>query len=333
MKLGIQLGYDDPAGAVALAHEAERLGYDSAWTSEAWGADAITVATWIAATTERIGIGTAIMQMPARTPAATAMTVASLDQLSGGRVLLGLGTSGPQVVEGWHGVAWGKPLGRTREYVEIVRAALRRETVEHHGPHYDIPYAAADATGLGKPLKLLLKPLRREIPIYLAALGPKNVALAAEIADGWLPIFFHVEKAPAVYEQALAAARPGFEIACPVTVVVDDDVQKAIDWVKLTMAFYIGGMGAKDKNFHLDVVARFGFEEEAHRVQELFLAGDRDGAVKAVPDELCDGIALCGPLDRIRERLELWRASPVTTLLLGGVQDPALMRALADMTR
>ncbi len=190
MKLGMQLGYDDPIGSVALAQEADRLGFHSVWTSEAWGADAVTVASWIAATTEQIGIGTAIMQMPARTPATTAMTVATLDQLSGGRVLLGLGTSGPQVVEGWHGVPWGKPLGRTREYVEIVRAALRRETIEHHGPHYDIPYTGEGATGLGKPLKLILKPLRREVPIYLAALGPKNVALAVEIADGWLPIFF-----------------------------------------------------------------------------------------------------------------------------------------------
>ena len=174
MRLGMQLGYDDPIGSVAMAQEADRLGFDSVWTSEAWGADAVTVASWIAATTEQIGIGTAIMQMPARTPATTAMTVATLDQLSGGRVLLGLGTSGPQVVEGWHGVPWGKPLGRTREYVEIVRAALRRETVEHHGPHYDIPYSGEDATGVGKPLKLILKPLRRDVPIYLAAMGPRT---------------------------------------------------------------------------------------------------------------------------------------------------------------
>src|SRR6187200_916062 len=183
MKLGMQLGYDDPIGSVAMAQEADRLGFHSVWTSEAWGADAVTVASWIAATTEQIGIGTAIMQMPARTPAMTAMTVATLDQLSGGRILLGLGTSGPQVVEGWHGQPWGKPLGKTREYVEIVRAALRRDVVAHEGEHYRIPWDGQGATGLGKPLKLMLRPLRAEIPIYLAALGPKNVALAAEIAD------------------------------------------------------------------------------------------------------------------------------------------------------
>ena len=209
MKLGMQLGYDDPIGSVAMAQEADRLGFHSVWTSEAWGADAVTVASWIAATTEQIGIGTAIMQMPARTPAMTVMTAATLDQLSGGRVLLGLGTSGPQVVEGWHGVPWGKPLGRTREYVEIVRAGLRRETLEHHGPHYDIPYSGEDATGLGKPLKLILKPLRRDVPIYLAALGPKNVALAAEIADGWLPIFFSPYRFREVHGPSLADAPRG----------------------------------------------------------------------------------------------------------------------------
>ena len=208
MKLGIQLGYDDPNGSVALAQEADRLGFHSAWTSEAYGADAVTVASWIAATTERIGIGTAIMQMPARSPAATAMTVATLDHLSGGRVLLGLGTSGPQVVEGWHGVPWGKPLGRSREYVEIVRAALRRETVEHHGAHYDIPYSGDDSTGLGKPLKLILKPLRSDVPIYLAAIGPKNVALAVEIADGWLPIFFSPAARSARCTARRSRARP-----------------------------------------------------------------------------------------------------------------------------
>ena len=209
VKLGLQLGYDDPIGGVAMAQEADRLGFHSVWTSEAWGADAVTMASWIAATTEQIGIGTAIMQMPARTPAMTAMTVATLDQLSGGRVLLGLGTSGPQVVEGWHGVAWGKPLGRTREYVEIVRAALRRETVEHHGAHYDIPYSGDDATGLGKPLKLILKPLRRDVPIYLAAIGPKNVALAAEIADGWLPIFFSPYRFREIHGPSLESALRG----------------------------------------------------------------------------------------------------------------------------
>jgi F420-dependent oxidoreductase-like protein len=322
----------EPGAQIAAAQAAEDVGFDSVWTAESYGSDAFTPLAWLGSHTSRIQLSTGLVQLSARTPAATAMTALTLDRLSGGRLQLGLGVSGPQVVEGWYGVPFPKPLARTREYVGILRDIWRREgPVTNEGEHYPLPFPGG--TGLGKPLKANCHPLRADIPVLLGAEGPKNVALACEIADGWLPIFFHVEKAPAVYEQALAAARPGFEIACPVTVVVDDDVQKAIDWVKLTMAFYIGGMGAKDKNFHLDVVARFGFEEQAHRVQELFLAGDRDGAVKAVPDELCDGIALCGPLDRIRERLELWRASPVTTLLLGGVQDPALMRALADMTR
>jgi alkanesulfonate monooxygenase SsuD/methylene tetrahydromethanopterin reductase-like flavin-dependent oxidoreductase (luciferase family) len=205
--------------------------------------------------------------------------------------------------------------------------ALARERVEFHGETIELPLP----DGPGKPLKLMITPVQERIPIYLAAIGPKNTALAGEIADGWLPIFFHVENAPAVYAQSLQNAKPGFEVACPITVVVNDDTQAAIDWVKVSMAFYIGGMGAKDKNFHLDVVSRFGFADEAKRVQELFLAGDRDAAVKAVPDALCDGIALCGPLDRIRERLELWRSSPVTTLIVGGVDNPDHMRAIAEM--
>jgi F420-dependent oxidoreductase-like protein len=330
VKVGIQLGYDDPPGAVALAQEAERLGFHSAWTSEAWGADAVTVATWIAATTERIQIGTAIMQMPARTPAATAMTVASLDQLSGGRVLLGLGTSGPQVVEGWHGVPWGKPLGRTREYVEIVRSALRRETLEHHGPHYDIPYARADATGLGKPLKLLLKPLRRDVPIYLAALGPKNVALAAEIADGWLPIFFSPYRFRAIHGPSLAAAPAGFEIAALCPVLVDDDVEMCRNMLKPMLALYIGGMGARGTNFYNSLTQRYGFEEAAAQIQELYLGGRKGEAAVAVPDELVDEIALVGPKERIAERLEAWREAGISTLLVQTKQREAL-HVLAEL--
>jgi len=324
VKLGLQLGYDDPKGGVALAQEADRLGYDSAWTSEAWGADAVTVASWIAATTERIGIGTAIMQMPARTPAATAMTVATLDQLSGGRVLLGLGTSGPQVVEGWHGVAWGKPLGRTREYVEIVRAALRRETVEHHGAHYDIPYSGDDATGLGKPLKLILKPLRREVPIYLAALGPKNVALAAEIADGWLPIFFSPSRFREVHGPSLADAPEGFEVAPLCPVLVDDDVQGCRNMLKPMLALYVGGMGARGKNFYNSLTQRYGFEEDAARIQELYLGGLKGEAALAVPDALVDEIALVGPKERIAERLEAWRETGISTLVVQTKQREAL---------
>ena len=288
MKLGLQLGYDDPIGGVAMAQEADRLGFHSVWTSE----DAVTMASWIAATTEQIGIGTAIMQMPARTPAMTAMTVATLDQLSGGRVLLGLGTSGPQVVEGWHGVAWGKPLGRTREYVEIVRAALRRETVEHHGAHYDIPYSGEDATGLGKPLKLILKPLRRDVPIYLAAIGPKNVALAAEIADGWLPIFFSPYRFREIHGPSLEGASDDFQIAPMCPVLVGDDVQQCRDMLKPMLALYIGGMGARGKNFYNSLTQRYGFEEAAAKIQELYLSGMKGEAAMTVPDDLVDEIAL-----------------------------------------
>jgi len=324
MKLGLQLGYDDPTGAVALGEEAERLGFHSVWSSEAWGADAVTIASWIAARTERIGIGTAIMQMPARTPAATAMTVASLDQLSGGRVLLGLGTSGPQVVEGWHGVAWGKPLGRTREYVEIVRTALRRETLEHHGAHYDIPYSGEGATGLGKPLKLILKPLRREVPIYLAALGPKNVALAAEIADGWLPIFFSPYRCREIHGPSLEHAPADFEIAALCPVLVDEDVQACRDMLKPMLALYIGGMGARGKNFYNSLTQRYGFEGAAAQIQELYLSGKKGEAAMAVPDELVDEIALVGPKERIAERLGAWREAGVTSILVQTRQKEAL---------
>jgi F420-dependent oxidoreductase-like protein len=337
LKLGLMLGYWTgqgplPGEQIAAARAAEDAGFDSVWTAESYGSDAFTPLAWLGSHTSRIKLSTGLVQLSARTPAATAMTALTLDRLSGGRLQLGLGVSGPQVVEGWYGMPFPQPLARTREYVAILRDIWRREgPVTNDGPHYPLPYPGG--TGLGKPLKANCHPLRPDIPVFLGAEGPKNVALACEIADGWLPIFFHVENAPAVYADALATARPEFEVACPVTVVVDDDVDKAIELVKLTMAFYIGGMGAKEKNFHLDVVSRFGFEDEARRVQELFLAGDRDAAVRAVPAELCDGIALCGPLPRIAERLELWRNSPVTTLLIGGVQDPALMRSLADLTR
>ena len=335
LKLGLMLGYwvgQGPGDQVPLVQAAEDAGFDSVWTAESYGSDVFTPLAWVGAHTSRIKLGTGLAQISARTPVATAMAALTLDRLSGGRMVLGLGVSGPQVVEGWYGVPFPKPLARTRDYVGILRDVWRREgPVTNAGEHYPLPYPGG--TGLGKPLKANCHPLRPDIPVYLGAEGPKNVALAAEIADGWLPIFFHVERGGALYADALAAARPGFEIACPVSVVVDDDVQRAIDTVKLTLGFYIGGMGAKNENFHLDVVSRMGYEAEARRVQELFLAGDRDAAFRAVPDDLADGIALCGPLPRIRERMELWRASPVTTLLVGGVSDPQLLRALADMAR
>jgi F420-dependent oxidoreductase-like protein len=330
MKLGLQLNYDDPAGAVELAQEADRLGFHSAWTSEAWGADAVTTATWIAATTERIGIGTAIMQMPARTPAATAMTAATLDHLSGGRVLLGLGTSGPQVVEGWHGEPWGKPLTKTREYVSIVRKALARQVVEHHGEHYSIPYDGPGASGLGKPLKLLIRPLRKDVPIYLAAIGPKNVALAVEIADGWLPIFFSPTRLKEVHGPSLAGMREGFEIAPLVPVIVADDVEAARDFLKPMLALYVGGMGARGTNFYNRIAQRYGYEAEAARIQDLYLDGKQREAAEAVPDALVDEVALIGPKERIAERLDAWREAGVTTLLVQARQ-PEALRVMAEL--
>jgi F420-dependent oxidoreductase-like protein len=334
MKLGLNLGYappgTNPAELVPLAQEAERLGFSSVWAAEAWGTDAVTVLAWIAAVTRRIEVGSAIMQIPGRTPANTAMTAATLDLMSGGRFILGLGTSGPQVVEGWHGQPWGKPLGKTREYVEIVRAALRREVVEHEGEHYRIPYAGPGATGLGKPLKLMVRPLRAEIPIYLAAIGPRNVALAAEIADGWLPIFVDPERFDDTFGASLAGAREGFEIAASVTVLVGDDVQALRDALKPYLALYVGGMGAKGKNFYNALMRRYGWEEEAERIQGLYLAGHQRDAIAAVPDALVDAVSLVGPKERIRDRLAAWQETPVTTLNVGSPQ-PEALRTLAEL--
>jgi len=334
VKLGLSLGYappgTNPADLLPLVQEAERLGFDSVWVAEAWGTDAVSVLGWLAARTERIGLGSAVMQIPGRTPANTAMTAATLDLLSGGRFRLGLGTSGPQVVEGWHGQPWGKPLVRTREYVEIVRRALRRELVEHAGEHYRIPWDGPGATGLGKPLKLMLRPLRAEVPIYLAALGPRNVALAAEIADGWLPVFVDPERFAAVFGPSLAAARPGFEIAATVSVLVGDDVPALRDALRPHVALYVGGMGARGRNFYNALVRRYGWEGEAERVQELYLAGKRREAIAAVPDGLVDAVSLVGPRERIAERLAAWRETPVTTLVLGTVQ-PEALRTLAEL--
>jgi F420-dependent oxidoreductase-like protein len=331
LKLGLMLGYwgASPDDATETVLAAEDCGFDSVWTAEAYGSDAFTPLTWYAARTSRIKLGTGLVQLSARTPAATAMTAATLDALSGGRLTLGLGVSGPQVVEGWYGVPFPKPLARTREYVDVLRKVWRREVVTNDGPHYPLPYPGG--TSLGKPIKLTLHPTRDEIPILLGAEGEKNVELATEIANGWLPIFFHVERAIDLYAGALAGAGPDFQVSCPVTVVVNDDVAAAIEVVKWTLAFYIGGMGAANLNFHLNVIGRMGFEEEAAVVQQHFLAGDREAAMRAVPDDLADGIALCGPLDRIRERLDLWRKTPVTTLLVGGVRNPDHLRALAEM--
>jgi F420-dependent oxidoreductase-like protein len=333
LKAGLMLGYwgANPDDATETVLAAEDCGFESVWTAEAYGSDAFTPLTWYAARTTRIKLGTGLVQLSARTPAATAMTAATLDALSGGRLTLGLGVSGPQVVEGWYGVPFPKPLERTRDYVEILRSVWRRDVVTSVSAHYPLPFPGG--TQLGKPIKLTLHPVRDRIPVLLGAEGPKNVALATEIADGWLPIFYHVDRGADVYAEALAGAPAGFQICCPVTVVVNDDIAAAVEVVKWTLAFYIGGMGAANLNFHLNVIGRMGYADAADEVQRLFLGGDREAAMKAVPDDLADGIALCGPLDRIRERLELWRASPVTTLLAGGLRDPAHVRAFADMVR
>jgi F420-dependent oxidoreductase-like protein len=331
MRLGFSMGYappgTSPLGLISLAQEAERLGYDSAWAAEAWGTDAVTVLTWLAAKTTKIKVGSAIMQIPARTPANAAMTAATLDLLSGGRFLLGLGTSGPQVVEGWHGRPWGKPLTRTREYVEIVRAILRREALEYHGDEYEIPYAGDTATGLGKPLKLLARPLRADVPIYLAALSPKNVRLAFDIADGWLPIFFSPERGREAFE---FEPRDAFDIAPTVNVVLSDDVDAARDALRPLLALYVGGMGARGANFYNALVCRYGYEAEAERIQRLYLEGKQREAIAAVPDALVDEVALVGSRERIAERLDVWRESGATTLLVG-THDPVALRTMAEL--
>jgi F420-dependent oxidoreductase-like protein len=318
----------NPTELIALAQEAERLGYESAWAAEAWGTDAVTVLSWLAATTSTIKVGSAIFQIPARTPASTAMTAATLDQMSGGRFLLGLGLSGPQVVEGWHGQPWGKPLAKTREYVEIVRAALRRETVEYDGDQYQVPYSGPGATGLGKPLKLMARPIRPDIPIYLAVFKPRAVELAVEIADGWLPIFFSPERARKTFP-APFVRDGGFEIAPAVPALVSDDLESARDAMRPYYALYVGGMGARGKNFYNDLVSSYGFEAEAKQIQDLFLEGRQRDAAAAVPDSLIDEMTLVGPLDRIRDRLAAWNESGATTILVSA-RDEATLQAVAE---
>ena len=313
------MGYAPPGTSplqlVALAEEAERLGFDSAWAAEAWGTDAATVLAWTGARTSRIGLGSSIMQIAARTPAATAMTAATLDLLSGGRLLLGLGVSGPQVVEGWHGQPFAQPLARVREYVEIVRSVLRRETVEHRGRHYRLPYDGPGATGLGRPLRLLARPLRAEIPIYLAALGPRSVAVAAEIADGWLPTFLDPDRLEDAFGGSLAAAPPGFEIAPTAQLLVGDDIAALRDELRPLFALYVGGMGAREQNFYNRLVRAYGWEQEA---------------AAAVPDELIDAVALVGPPERIRDRLPAYAEAGVTTLICATTQVEAL-RVMAEL--
>jgi len=336
VRLGLHTGYwgARPVDAVPLVREAERLGFDSVWSAEAWGSDAVTTLTWVAAHTERIGVGTAVMQIPARTPAATAMTAITLDHLTGGRFRLGLGMSGPQVVEGWHGVPYGKPLQRTREYVEIVRAILRRdEPVEFHGEYYDLP--AGGGTGLGKPLRTIVHPLRSDLPIYLAAIGPRNVSLAAEIADGWLPILFSPHRTDVFWpslERGFARAGrdgEGFDIAPLVNVVIGDDLDDCRDRLRPFLALYVGGMGAGHANFYNALVARFGYEAEARTIQDLYLEGKHREAAAAVPDALIDEVSLVGPPERIRDRLAAWRESGVTTIIVSTESVEAL-RVLSE---
>ncbi len=333
LKLGLQFGYwqaQPPQGFAQTAQEAERLGYDIVFTAEAWGSDAFTPLAWIAAHTERIRLGTAVVQISARTPTATAMHTLTLDHLSGGRVCLGLGVSGPQVVEGWYGQPFAKPLARTREYVDIIRQVLRREApVRSDGPHYPLPYQGPGAWGMGKPLRPITHPLRADVPIFLGAEGPKNVALAAEIAQGWLPLYYSPYR-PEVYAESLKEAPEGFEILAGVNFHVTDDVKSGLMPMKATLGFYIGGMGAQKRNFHKELMARMGFEAEAERIQQLFLEGKRAEAVQLVPDAFCDEISLVGPPERIRDRLAAWRETPVTTLLVMG-HNPEQLRTAAEL--
>lgn len=325
MRLGIMLGYATRKIKlpVELIQEADRLGVHAVWTAEAYGSDAVSPLAWLGALTERIKLGTAIMQMPGRTPANAAMTAMTLHQLSGGRFLMGLGLSGPQVVEGWHGVGYARPLTRTREYVEIVRAIFKRqEPLTYDGRFYQLPYDGPDATGLGKPLKSTLE-AAPEIPIYLAAIGPQNVALAAEIADGWLPIFFSPQRYDEAFqpyiEAGLAKAGNGksladFDIAPITYVVMEDNLEVCYNALRPMLALYIGGMGARDKNFYNELARRFGYEAAAAEIQEHYLAGRKGEAAMAVPGDLIDEVALVGSKARIKDRLALWRESSITTL-------------------
>jgi F420-dependent oxidoreductase-like protein len=339
LKLGLNTGYwagGPPPGAVEAVKEADRLGLDSMWAAEAYGSDVLTPLAWWGSQTTRIRIGTAIMQLSARQPAAAAMAAMTMDHLSGGRFILGLGVSGPQVVEGWYGQPFAKPLARTREYVKIVRDILaRRGPVTNEGPHYPLPLP--DGTGLAKPLKSSIHPLREDLPIFLGAEGPKNVALAAEICDGWLAMLYSPRRDD-VYRNALAEgfAREGarrswkdFEIAATVPVIVHDDLDQAADMLRPMYALYFGGMGARGKNFHYDVAVRLGYEADAKKIQDLYLEGHKQEAAAAVPTALVEELALIGPADKIRDDLEAWRESIVTTLLIGG--DAATVRSVAEL--
>ena len=339
MKIGLQLGYwgaGPPPGAVELVEEAERLGFDSVWTAESWGSDALTPLAWWGSRTERVRLGTSLCQLSARTPTAMAMAAQTMDHLSGGRFVLGLGVSGPQVVEGWYGQPFPAPLARTREYVDIVRQVLAREKpVTNDGPHYPLPYPGG--TGLGKALKPIVHPLRPDIPIILGAEGPKNVALAAEIADGWFPIFFsphHMGEFKEALDEGFArpSARRSaedFEVIAFCPTVVHDDIEQAADLYRPMLALYIGGMGAREMNFHFDVFVRMGFESEATKIQDLYLDGHKDDAAAAVPTAMVEKIALIGPRAKIVDDLAAWQESIATTLLVAG--NAATLQMMAEL--
>ncbi len=326
MRLGLNLGYwgaGNDAENLVLAQEADRIGYDVCWAAEAYGSDAPTVLTWVAAQTRRIDVGAAVMQIPARTPAMTAMTAATLDTLSGGRFRLGLGVSGPQVSEGWHGVRFAKPLGRTREYVDVVRMALRREAVAYQGEHFTLPLP----DGPGKAIRLTVHPARASIPLYLAAVGPKNLQLTGEIADGWLAIFYSPEHAALSLDPLREGRRTsgrgtaenpldGFDVVPTVPVVIADDVEAAAAPLRSYAALYIGGMGSREQNFYNALARRMGFEAEAERIQDLYLARQPRDAAAAVPSAFIDGTSLIGPLPRIRDRLQAYADAGVTTLTI-----------------
>jgi F420-dependent oxidoreductase-like protein len=339
LKLGLNTGYwssGPPPGIADTVAEAEKLGFDSLWAAEAYGSDVLTPLAWWGAATTKLRLGTALVQMSARTPAATAMAAMTMDHLSGGRFILGIGVSGPQVVEGWYGQPFAKPLARTREYISIVRDIVaRKDRLTAPGPHYPLPYPGG--TGLGKPLKSTLHPVRDEIPIFLGAEGPKNVALAGELCDGWLALFFS-PKQEAFYRDALAEgfAREGarrsfddFEVAATVPLIVHDDVEQAADMLRPMYALYFGGMGARGRNFHHDVAVRMGYADEAKAIQDLYLDGKKGEAAAAVPTKLVEELALIGPADKVRHDLEAWRESIATTLLIGG--DTAMVRQAAEL--
>ena len=339
MKVGTTVGYwsaGPPQGAAEVFTLVDDLGFDSVWTAEAYGSDALTPLAWWGQATSRVRLGTGIAQLSARPPTTLAMAAMTLDHLSGGRVVIGVGVSNPQVVEGWYGEPYPRPLERTREYLDVMRAVIAREgPVTYQGRQYQLPFPGG--TGLGKPLKSTLHPLRTEIPIFVAAEGPKNVALAAEIGDGWLPMFFS-PRANDFYADALAQgfAVPGarhtadtFEVTGgPLAVVVDDDVERAADHVRPVLALYIGGMGARNVNFHHDVFVRMGYEAVAAKIQNLYLDGDKAGAAAAVPTQLVEDVALVGPLAKIRDDLALWKETVLTTMII--TTDPRHLPTLAE---